>query len=69
MRKINKINNEKLYIDTLTQWLLNKGYYNHSLDCFLAYDFMFSTFSLSWHKTQKLILKKIPKKILDNLTY
>lgn len=61
--------NEKFYIETLEQWLLKRGYYNHHLDNTEAYDFMYYTFQLSWHKTQKLIFKKISKKILDELEY
>ena len=69
MRKIDKIENEKFYTETLEQWLLNRGYYHHRIDCIFAYEFMYNTFHLSWHKTQKILFKKIPKKILDDLIY
>ena len=69
MRKIDKINNENFYIKTLKQWLIKRGYYNHPLDCQKAYAFMFNTFGLSWHKTQRIIFKNISKKILDDLIY
>lgn len=69
MRKIDKIENEKLYTETIKQWLLYRGYYRHSLDNMFLYQFMYDTFHLSWHKTQKIIFKNIPKKILDKLNY
>lgn len=69
MRKLEKIENEKFYVETLEQWLLNRGYYNHNLDRFQAYWFMYDTFHLSWHKVQRLIFKKISKDILDELNY
>lgn len=69
MRKIDKIENENFYIKTLEQWLLKRGYYNHNGDCIDAYNFMYDTFQLSWHKTQRLILKKISKEILDKIEY
>lgn len=69
MTKAKKISNEKLYIQTLEQWLLYRGYYYHPLDCQEAYNFMYRTFKLSWHKTQKIIFKKISKEILDSLIY
>lgn len=69
MRKIEKIENEKFYIETLEQWLLKRGAYYHPLDCNFAYWFMYDTFRLSWHKTQRLIFKKISKELLDKLQY
>lgn len=69
MRKIDKLENEKFYIEVLENWLIERGYYHHRNDCIFAYWFMYDTFNLSWHKTQKLIKKKISKKILDSLDY
>ena len=69
MRKIDKFKNEKFYIESLESWLIERGYYNHHIDCIFAYWFMYDTFHLSWHKTQRLIKKKISKEILDNLDY
>ena len=69
MRKIDKIENEKMYIEILEDWLLNRGYYRHSIDSFFAYEFMYDTFNLSWNKTQKLLYKKISKELLDELNY
>lgn len=69
MRKIDKIENEKLYTEIIKEWLLNRGYYYHSIDKMFLYWFMYDTYHLSWHKTQKIIFKNIPKKILDELSY
>lgn len=71
MRKIDKINNEKAYLEMLKYWFTKRGYYNHNNpeDRQKIYAFMYYNFHLSWHKTQKLILKKIPKKLLDEILY
>ena len=69
MRKIDKIKNEEFYTETLKQWLLNCECYDHDLDCQDVYAFMYDTFHLSWHKTQRIIYKNIPRKILDDLRY
>ena len=71
MTRYEKNINETLYIIDLLEWLQLRGYYNHNFatDRQLVYDFMYYTHHLSWHKTQRLILKKIPKKVLDRLEY
>lgn len=69
MRKIDKVENEKFYTELILDWLNHKGAYNHHLDNCKLYSYMDYNLHLSWHKVQRIIFKKIPKEVLDNLKY
>lgn len=69
MRKIDKINKEKMHTEIILDWFARRGYYNHDLDCIGLYKYMYWNCHLSWHKVQRIIFKNIPKKVLDDLSY
>ena len=69
MRKENKVKNEKFYTELILNWFRYKKYYNHDLDCWELYNYMYYTAHLSWHKVQRIIFKNISKEILDELSY
>ena len=69
MRKIDKVKNEKFHTEMILDWFARQGYYNHHLEAWKLYAYMYNNFHLSWHKVQRIIFKNIPKKILDDLSY
>jgi len=69
MRKIDKVENEKFYTEVILNWFAQKGCYNHKLDCYKLYFYMYNNFRLSYHKVQRIIFKNISREILDDLSY